>query len=378
MIMTIFPAFFSTIANRRPFLLWASALLLATAQGSALAAKKDPVVMSFATVGDSRADPDTAQTLQDKRWLQNTRALSRILREIQGQKAQALFFNGDMIMGYTTDKAQRDAQYAYWRGMTAHLLESGTYVVPVPGNHEMQDRYKDEQGKTQKTASLANENNWRDNMGDLILDAARWKTVVGNSITAFDVDNAPAADGPDAIKTKQSQLSFSFDQADNHFIVINTDPVGNDGHAPTHWLAADMAKASARGARHFFVFGHKPAYTYRYKADMKADGFDIYPDNLQAFWQLMEQYHASYFCGHEHIYHIEQPTVASGGKAWQVMVGSGGSPFTAKAKDISRPEDRMYAWAVVKIHASGKVHLDAYGFDEFYGKTRLLKSVDLQ
>jgi hypothetical protein len=37
----------------------------------------------------------------------------------------------------------------------------------------------------------------------------------------------------------------------------------------------------------------------------------------------------------------------------------------------------MYAWAIVNLHASGKVHLDAYGFDEHYGKTTRLKSFDL-
>lgn len=64
--------------------------MLVLSQGAAHAAS-DPVLMSFATVGDSRVDPATAETAQDKVNLQNTRALSRILREIQ-----ALFFNGDM------------------------------------------------------------------------------------------------------------------------------------------------------------------------------------------------------------------------------------------------------------------------------------------
>ena len=123
----------STMLRRAAF---GAALVLS--QGAVLAAASDPVVMSFATVGDSRADPATAETAQDKVYLQNTRALSRILREIQAARPKALFFNGDMIMGYTADKAVIGRQYAYWRGMTAGLMESGTYVVPVTGNHEMQ------------------------------------------------------------------------------------------------------------------------------------------------------------------------------------------------------------------------------------------------
>jgi hypothetical protein len=352
-----------------------AALLLAL--GLAQAARPaDPVVMSFATVGDSRADPDSAATRQDQAYLQNTRALARILREIQAAKPKALFFNGDMIMGYTDDKPTLYRQYAYWRGMVAGLMEAGTYVVPVSGNHEMQHKGKDGGGKTVKIARPENEQLWRENMGDLILDTARWKEVTGIEATAFDPANAPAVGGPDQIQSSQSQLSYSFDAGGSHFAVINTDPVGNDGHGPANWLAEDFRQARARGARRFFAFGHKPAYTYFFKNGVKADGMDIYPDNAKAFWDVMEQFGATYFCGHQHIFNAQQPARASGGSAWQVMVGSGGSPFSAKPGD-GAPRDRMYAWAVARIHASGKVHVDVYGFDEHYGKTARLESLDL-
>ena len=67
-----------------------------------------PVVLTFSTVGDSRQDPITfdkasvGNTLsgQDGIWLQNSKALARILRTIQAQKAGMLFFNGDMVHGY--------------------------------------------------------------------------------------------------------------------------------------------------------------------------------------------------------------------------------------------------------------------------------------
>ncbi|MFX5260792.1 metallophosphoesterase family protein, partial [Acinetobacter baumannii] len=40
--------------------------------------------------------------------------------------------NSDLVRYYT--------QSAFWRGMVAPLMESGTYVVPVAGNHEVQCR----------------------------------------------------------------------------------------------------------------------------------------------------------------------------------------------------------------------------------------------
>lgn len=351
-----------------------SGLLLISLPG--FSAEKDPVVASFATVGDSREEPSDKLNAQDKIWLQNTKAWSRMLREIQAQKPHALFFNGDMIMGYTTNKADLNRQYAYWRGMVTGLQESGTYIVPVPGNHEVQEKFK-EDGKTKKVARQSNEDSWRDNMGDLILDSARWKNAVGSNLSAFDPKNAPQIGSEDKISTDQSQLSYSFDFAGSHFAVINTDPVGNDGHAPVAWLKNDLAQAKARGAKKMFVFGHKPAFTYNFKPDMDLEGLDKYPKNQQAFWEVIEAANATYFCGHEHIYNAMQPTKDQGGKAWQVIVGSGGSPFSAEAGETTNPQDRMYAWAHVKVHASGKVEIDSYGFDDQYGPTKLLKHIEI-
>ena len=64
--------------------------------------------------------------------------MTRMIREMQVAKPQALFFNGDMIYGYSSNKEKMDRYYAYWRGMMSNLIESGTYVVPIPGNHEVQ------------------------------------------------------------------------------------------------------------------------------------------------------------------------------------------------------------------------------------------------
>ena len=121
----------------------------------------DPVVLRFSTVGDSRQDPvtfdPTAAPLsgQDKIWLQNTKAWTQIMRSVEEQESKLLFFNGDMIMGYglagpaksgavadvlSSDLMAFYRQYAFWRGMVAPLMEAGTYVVPVPGNHEVQSK----------------------------------------------------------------------------------------------------------------------------------------------------------------------------------------------------------------------------------------------
>jgi hypothetical protein len=165
-------------------------------------------------------------------------------------------------------------------------------------------------------------------------------------------------------------------------VVINTDPTGKDAHAPVNWLTTDLLAARMRGVAHSFVFGHKPAFTYYYGAIPTAplpaapSGLDNDVTARDAFWDVIEQYEATYFCGHEHIFHVGQPR----GKAWQILVGSGGSPFDAAPTDatINPQTDRTYAWATVKVYANNKVKITAYGFDDHYGPTRVLKSITLK
>ena len=379
----------------------------------------DRVVLTFSTVGDSRQDPQNPDSNvvqnaqigvgkcavpfnvgsnttglvsnpglsgQDCKWLQNTKAWSRIMRAIQSQKANLLFFNGDMIMGYgkadvpvtrtsngsgetvistpsvtdivTSDLMQFYQQYGFWRGMIAPLMETGTYVVPVPGNHEVQCK------RCGKKAQLENENAWRDNMGDLILDQTRFNTLL-NTTTAKTHLSATAPGTADGINppSDQTKLSYSFDVGISHFVVINTDPVGNDGNAPTNWLSKDLSDAKIRGAKNFFVFGHKPAFYYSFGNPPSTSA--PYLSNQDAFWNVITDYEATYFCGHEHIYNVNNFLAPNGKSAYQVLVGAGGSPFDAASGTSGLAlNDRMYSWATVKIFKSGKVVMETYGFDD--------------
>ena len=485
----------------------------------------DPVVFSFATVGDSRTEtvapdpttlleagepgkfssgatlgtpsapgqPDLNGTLlpQDATFLTNTKALARILRGIQREKPNLLFFNGDMIYGYGrpgvppqlasitsvqgntpdslawTDAVFQYRQYAYWRGIMAPLFETGTYVVPVPGNHETQCNVKVAHdpkncGSSGKHAYPENEAAFKDNVGDLVEDIytnERFQTVTGFPAIAangFASGTAPQAGGNNGAlegvvtpvnPTGEAELSYSFDikLASNHqllhFVVINTDPAGADATAPTDWLAQDLEDAKNRAAANhlsakYFVFGHKPAFTYGYNivttapasvytpetangldaltglnssatatsvsvkdangnlvtiatnvpqiiADTKPqqvtaatfNGAPAYPfTNL--FWAVISHYNATYFSGHEHLPHVEQFKDVTGGSKnipYQVIVGSGGSPFDAAMSSDSPPrepvplanwQDRYYAWATVQVHRSGNVSLQVQGFTD--------------
>lgn len=429
----------------------ACAVLLACSAGLASAQTTDTVVLTFATVGDSRQDnvsPDPTQlplTGQDQMWMQNTKAFSRILREISAKKANLFFFNGDMVLGYgnanpstavtdvpsvvNSDLVRFYTEYAYWRGMVATLMENGTYVVPVPGNHETQCRTAttaasvnsttgayvpqvicgtastgsggtlvDSLGSVNggKNALAQNENAFRANMGDLILDQTRLPAMLPNGLTLANVDLADhsaldypfvAGNAHVTAAAPQNQLSYSFDIGTSHFAVINNDVSGgNDNTAPVNWLQQDFAAAQQRGQTNFFVFGHKPAYTYNYAGNNgKAAGLDANAyttSNRDAFWAVIQAYGATYFCGHEHTFNMSQPLPAPSGSpvpaSWQVLVGSGGSPFDPKVTTSGlAPTDRDYVYAIVNVYQSGNVVVSVYGFTAAYGPTKLIGQVSI-
>lgn len=478
-------------------------LALAAVAGGAFAQSVDQVVFSFATVGDSRTDPNKpdATTLlanpspqsqggvpsltgtilpQDNLWVQNTQALATIITGIQSQNPNLLFFNGDMVFGYgrpilptawangkpnswtsaqsvSPDTVFEFVQYAYWRGMIANLFLTGTYVLPVPGNHETQCSYSaapysttspnlncntNKQGNlTGKTAYADNENMFRFNMGDLVSDLTtniRFSNVTGyipqnpNGLTQTtapvgDTVTAPTptnlSNGP--ISGDQHYLSYSFDiQAAPglllHFAVINTDPSGADTTAPAAWLSSDFAAAKGRGASKYFVFGHKAAFTYNYLAatagtsvlppstnnpgpggldanytTVTNGGTTQYPTPFRdTFWSVITQYNATYFVGHEHTVNVARfadPTGTYSGTPYQVIVGSGGSPFDDKLvgtcsatappgcvePTLTNPFDRYYAWALVQVHASGNVSLQVSGFSDQFGPIQDLSIYDV-
>lgn len=444
-------------------------LTLAAAVAGALTAlpsfaqTSDPVIFTFSTVGDTRTQnggayqPASATpvnlTGQDAHWLQNSKAWGRIQREALAKKSKLMVVNGDLIMGYgnaalpvgwtepgyysnntTTNgttaayKAENDyfkmnIQYAFWRGMAAGFMEQGMYYLPVAGNHEVQCSTSNStacgtppaagsagantyQGSVSKFAVVGNENAWRQNMADLIIDSTRLNGIVGAVGASYSSASYTTlgTSGSDLTSTDQSALSYSFDLTLSngdiaHFVVINTDPVGVDSTAPTSWLATDLSNAAARNARHFFVFGHKPAFTYDYSVaggaivttgtgTVAPAGLDLFllgsantsastKTNRDTFWNLIAQYGATYFSGHEHTFNMQPIASTSNGTAWQVLVGGGGSAFDPTPALAKNPYDRYYSWATVSIHASGAVDVNAWGFDENFDATKFLGGVTL-
>ena len=84
------------------------------------------------------------------------------------------------------------------------------------------------------------------------------------------------------------------------------------------------------------------------------------PPARDAFWNVIEQYGATYFCGHEHIFNISQPrgdAAASPGRSSSARAARRSRPLPTDAT-VCPATDRDYAWATVEItqERQGEAH----------------------
>lgn len=286
---------------------------------------------SFVVVGCNRvekADIDPAEPSTA-----NVEQLTRTFADVAALKPppKYFFFAGDMVYGYTNGAALT-TQLQAWLALYAAspLPAAGVLLVPLQGNHESQAK----SGGT-KLAYVEAETSWVSVMGPHIQGS-----------------NGPKAGGADGLATDQSKLTYSFDHAGTHFVVLNTDPVGKDWQVPAQWVASDLAAARAAGAKHVFSIGHKPAYPSPLSGE---GGLSMFPAVRDAFWSAMENSHAeAMLAAHNHLWFKTRPT-----KTWQIVAGNGGSLLEPGVTGT----DAYYGFTHVQIDASGAVTAKSYGRD---------------
>jgi hypothetical protein len=291
----------------------------------------DPVQYSFVVLGDCRvdkADTNSATNPAGANWAQLDRTLEEVTK--LDTKPSCIFFNGDEIFGYESDTTKLAKAFAIWRDHveTSPAIKAGIKFVAIPGNHET-----DVDSADGKVASRDAEREWIETMTPLLN---------GN--------DGPHAGGPDSLTTDQSRLTYSFDLQDSHFVLMNTDPVGQDSKVPVHWIADDLAKAHKNGAKHLFAIGHKPAFGPNGTMGM-AGG------NRTELWDALEANQAEAMIGsHIHIYDRFQPHHA---KTWMIISGNGGTPL-----EKTVPANKKYfGFTLFSVLKSGKVILKSYGRD---------------
>ena len=319
----------------------ASALVMACTDSTAVVVQPvvqpvvDPnaVAYSFVTLGCNRVaaadtlnNPSTANVVELKQTFADISVLS--------PRPNFLFFTGDEILGYSNDSTVVDSQLKAWVGLweASTAKAAGIELIAIAGNHETEN--------ATKVATAPAERVW-------LRDLSSYIARGGNGPTA----------GVDGYTTDQSRMTYSFDYKDSHFVTISTDGVGKDWHVPTTWVASDLAAAKARGQKHVFVFGHKPAYPY---PGVPTDGLSFDVASRDLFWSSLETSQAeAMFSAHNHVFWRGQPM----GKTWQVIAGNGGTSLDATADTSIPGTGKYFGFTLVQVLNSGRVILKSYGRD---------------
>jgi Icc protein len=141
---------------------------------------------------------------------------------------------------------------------------------------------------------------WQDTLGSL---ATKTYAVMGNhdrtkkskSDKAWQKVFDMPTNGPEGY----SELVYSFDFQNTHFVVLNTEKskTSTINQEQRDWLERDLA---ANTREQTFVFYHQPAYPVSSKI---GESLDVYPDKRDALWEMFIKYKVTaVFNGHEHIH----------------------------------------------------------------------------
>jgi hypothetical protein len=195
---------------------------------------------------------------------------------------------------------------------------------------------------------------------------AIWTTWLGaNGFDAF-AGNGPttAAPNADALADDQSKLSYSFDDGDVHYVVLNTDTWTSTSNVTTgstqtgwvalHWLEADLAAAQAKAStKHVFLFGHKPIVS-----PLAGAGPD---DAINAtFTTSLEQLLGAndkvrgYLCAHAHEWDARKLPGTGARSVYQVIAGNDGSQLEFGWIPS------YYGFTVARVYTSGRVGITSY------------------
>ena len=182
--------------------------------------------------GDISPDnPSTANLAQLERSFTEIAALS--------PRPKFVVFTGDLVVGLTTDLNVLRSQLASWIDVYRNSdlgRDKKIRLIALPGNHESLFGVKGSQQSNPGAEAV-------------------WLSLMQPYIAG---NNGPPAGGPDNLQTDQSQLTYSFDFRDSHFVILNTDPFGAVATVPLNWLHQDLMTASAdKDLKHTFVLGHK-------------------------------------------------------------------------------------------------------------------------
>jgi hypothetical protein len=274
----------------------------------------------------------------------NLAQLERSFTEIAALEPRPKFvvFTGDLVLGLTPDLNELRHQLASWIDVYRNSdlgRDRKIRLIALPGNHESLFGEKGSQVSNPGAEAV-------------------WLSLMQPFIAG---NNGPPAGGPDNLQTDQSQLTYSFDLSDSHFVLLNTDPFGAVATVPLNWLHADLAAASSDPhLKHTFVLGHKQAFS---PADSSSEeALDSNPDLRNQFWDELNSNGVGYYLvAHAHLWHFSIPVspISMLQHTVQIIAGNGGSKEDPVWEAAGKPF--YYGFTVVQVLKNGEVVMKSYG-----------------
>ena len=308
----------------------------------------DALVTSFVYVGCNRLsksewDPATNPSSANVAQLTRTFSDVTVLPELPSH----FFFVGDLVLGLDPNPAILPAQLDAWGALYAadpSGIAAKVPVTPLPGNHEMLVKQKVNGTKIEISNPAA--------------DTAWTGFLAGHALGKY-AGNGPTNGGAnaDALADDQSKLTYSFDDARVHYVLLNTDTWTTVSDAATgstqlgwiamKWLAADLAAAEASSAvDHIVVLGHKPIVS---PAGLTTSDEVINSTFTGALELLLDKTPKvrGYLCAHAHLWDARKLPGSRG--VYQIIAGNGGSELEAS---FAMP---FFGFTEVRFYKSGKV-----------------------
>jgi len=308
---------------------------------------RDPTVYRFAFMGcnrlsfddlsaDNPSSANRAQLLADFNTLPSV-----------SPAVSHLFFAGDLVANLDPGTATLQSQLTAWLELfqTTALAQSSIQMVTFTGNHEVLESQDDpDTGESVEVPNPATLPVWVSLMESFIAGS-----------------NGPTTAAPnlDQVTQDQSRLSYSFQDGNVLYVILNTDTfidLVTLGDVPLNWLQQTLAQAEADNTvEHVFVMGHKPIVSPPGATEGPGAG-SIRTEEKSPFAQLLagNSKVRGYLCAHAHLW--DYATLEGGTP--QVIAGNGGSKVEPPFDDTGRG---FYGYTLYSLHASGTVHLESWG-----------------
>ncbi len=259
---------------------------------------------SFAVIGDTKSFDNDPQN-----------GLKQAVSLINGKNPDLTFVVGDLIQK-CSDLNQCENLYNQWKQVMEPILPKTYEIV---GNH--------------------------DRTGGKVADQA-WQAI-------FDLPtNGPAG---------FSKMVYSFDHANAHFVVLDTEkPREHDiSSDQLDWLKKDLDQNKQSLT---FVFFHEPAFPVGSKI---GSSIDVHSANRDALWSILDSHNVTaVFAGHEHLFsrRLIDNSVFPGAKnkIYQFIVGNTDAPIdTPPQKGLAEYFNMDHTFALIKIDKN-KITVELY------------------